>query len=115
MWPNKNAIVFPPSVTPNKESIFDSFLHPVAFPLDDDRFLVVQQAPGECRCQSAVVIKDFRPVLEDAISINDQRSLFIAVADDLEEELGLRKKCFVPEGALICVRFGRSEGEKPQE
>ena len=106
---------FPPATLHHKESIFDSSLHPVAFPLDDDRYRVVQQAVGECRCQSVVVVKDFRPVLEDAISINDQRSLFIAVADDLEEELGLRKKCFVPEGALICVRFGRSEGEKPQE
>jgi hypothetical protein len=29
--------------------------------------------------------------------------------------LGSRKKSFIPKGALICIRFGRSDAEKPQE
>ena len=47
----------------------------------------MQQSVKQCRSQCAVVVKDFRPVLEDTICGNNQRPLFIAVTDDLEEQI----------------------------
>ena len=46
-------------------------------------------------------------------ALKKHRCRMRASAIPLKSVLGPRKKCFVPEGALICVGFGRFEGEKP--
>jgi len=71
----------------NKASLLDGFFHPITFSLDDDSFSVVQQSVKQSRSQCAVVVKDLRPILEGTICSNDQRSLFITMTDDLEEQI----------------------------
>jgi len=67
---------------------FDGILHAEAFSLDEDSFGVVQEPVEDGRSKRAVVVEDFRPVFERAVGSNHQGALLIALADDLEEQIG---------------------------
>ena len=62
--------------------------HPEALAFDDDGVGMMQQPIENCRGQGAVVVEDRGPLLEGAVRGNDQRPLFIAEADHLEEQIG---------------------------
>ena len=51
-------------------------------------FGMVQEAIEQGRGQGSVVVEDFRPMFEGAVCGDNHRALFIALADDLEEQIG---------------------------
>jgi hypothetical protein len=67
---------------------FDAVLHAVASSFDDDGFGVVEESVEDGAGQGAVVVEDGRPVFEDLVGGQDDRAAFVALADDLEEEVG---------------------------
>ena len=66
----------------------DAILHAVTFPLDDDRLSVVEKSVEDRRRQRAVVVEDGRPLLERLVRGQNQGTVFIALADDLEQQVG---------------------------
>ena len=62
--------------------------HPEALAFDDDGVGVIEQPIQDGRGQGAVMVKDGGPLLKNAVGGNDQRPLFIAEADHLEEQIG---------------------------
>jgi hypothetical protein len=48
---------------------------------------MVQQSVQQSRCQSAVIIENGGPVLEYIICSDDDRSLFVSLADNLEQQV----------------------------
>ena len=71
-----------------RESPFDAVFHAIAFALDEDGFGVMEQAIEERGGEGAVVVEDLRPVLIGAICSEDDGTPLIALADDLEEQIG---------------------------
>src|SRR5665648_730374 len=67
---------------------FDAVLHAVAPALDDDGFGVVEESVEDGRGEGAVVVEDGRPVFEGLIGGQDDGPAFVALADDLEEQVG---------------------------
>ena len=66
---------------------FDLIFHSIAFSLDQHGFRVVQQSVKDGRGQSAVVIKNFRPIFKGLVGGNYQSPLLIASANDLEQKV----------------------------
>jgi hypothetical protein len=66
----------------------DAILHAIAFAFNDDGFGVVQDAIEDGGGEGGVVIEDGGPVLEDLVGGQDDGSALIALADDLEEQVG---------------------------
>ena len=62
--------------------------HPEALAFDDDGVSMMQQPIQDRRGQGAVMVEDRGPLLEGAVGGQDQRPLFIAQRDDLEEQIG---------------------------
>ena len=48
---------------------------------------MVQKSIQDGRCQCAVVVKDFWPFFEHTVGSNDRRSVFIALTDNLEQQV----------------------------
>ena len=67
---------------------FYDFFHAVAFAFDDHRFCMVKEAVEECGGEGAIVVEDFSPVFEHAVGGDDEGALFVAGADDLEQQIG---------------------------
>ena len=67
---------------------FDLIFHSVAFAFDDHGFGMMQQTVKKSRGQGAVVVEDFRPLLVRAVRRDNRGPSFVALADDLEEEIG---------------------------
>ena len=51
---------------------------------------MMQQPIEDCRGQGAVMVEDRGPLLKSTVGGNDERPLFIAQADHLEEQVGAR-------------------------
>ncbi len=70
------------------ESGFNFTFHTITLALDKDGLGMMEKAiqygGGECR----VIVEDLRPFFKRSIRSNDNRALFIAQADDLEEQIG---------------------------
>ena len=60
----------------------------IAFALDEDGFGVMEQPIEQCRGEGAVVVEDLGPVLVGAIGGDDDGAALVALADDLEEQVG---------------------------
>ncbi len=71
-----------------RSGVIDLILHAVAFAFQYHGFGVVEEAIEYSGSDSGVVVEDFRPVFEDAIGGEENGAAFIAVADDLEQEVG---------------------------
>ena len=67
--------------------ILQYFFHAIARPIDNRCLGVVKQSVEQRRCQGAVVVEDLGPILECPIGGDDDRSLFISLADNLEEQV----------------------------
>ena len=64
--------------------------HPEALAFDDDGVRMMQQPIQDCGGQGAVMVEDRGPLLKSTVGGNDDRPLFIAQADHLEEQVGAR-------------------------
>ena len=63
-------------------------LHAVAGAFDDDGFGVVEEAVEDGGGDGAVVVEDGGPVFEGLVGGQDDGAAFVALADDLEEQVG---------------------------
>ena len=70
------------------ELTLELVFHPEALAFDDDRVGMMQQPIEDCRGQGAVMVEDRGPLLKSTVGGNDERPLFIAQADHLEEQIG---------------------------
>src|SRR5690349_13907799 len=59
-----------------------------ALAFDDDGIDVMQDAIEDRGGQGAVIVEDLRPVLVGAVGGDHHRSSFVALADDLEQQVG---------------------------
>ena len=66
----------------------DAVLHAVAFAFDDDGLGVVEDAVEDGRGQGAVIVEHRRPVLVDLVGGQHDGAAFVALADDLEQQVG---------------------------
>jgi hypothetical protein len=71
-----------------EQSGFDAVFHPVAGTFNDDRFCVMEQAIQDGRGHGAIAVKNRRPLFEGLVGGEDDRTAFVALADDLEEQVG---------------------------
>ena len=69
-------------------SVLERLTHPIARPLDDDGFGVMEEAIEESGGQRAVVIEDLRPGLEGSIRSQHHGASLIALTDHLKERIG---------------------------
>lgn len=67
--------------------VLDLILHPVASSFDHHGFSVVQEAVQHGRCQRRVIVEDLRPGFVRLVGRQDERSLLVALADHLEEQV----------------------------
>ena len=67
---------------------FDLFFHAVTLPFNQNGFGVMQQPVQDSGCKRTVVIEDFRPVLKRPVGSDNQSTLFVPQADDLEQMVG---------------------------
>ena len=63
--------------------------HAVAFSFNDHCFGVMEEPIQDGRGEHAVVIEDFRPLIESSVGCDDDRAPFVALTDDLEEEVSV--------------------------
>src|SRR5262249_4911172 len=70
------------------ELLLDPLSGAVALTLDDDGIDVVQDAIEDGGGQGAVIVEDLRPVLVDAVGGDHHRRTLVALADDLEQQVG---------------------------
>lgn len=77
-----------PAVTGYGGSGLKLAFHAVALALDNDRLCMVEEAVENGRGKGGIIVEDARPVLVGSVGSNDDRPLFIAEADDLEEQVG---------------------------
>lgn len=66
----------------------DLVLHAVALALDDDGFGVVQEAVQDGGSEGGVVVENLGPGFIGLVGGEDDGASFVALADDLEEEIG---------------------------
>ncbi len=66
----------------------DAVLHAVALAFDDQGLGVMQDAVQEGRGQRAVIVEDRRPVLVDLVGRQHYGAALVAMADDLEQQVG---------------------------
>ena len=69
-------------------SRIDLVLHAIAFAFDNYGFGMMQKPVEDRGSDGAVIVEDFRPVLEGAVGGQQNGSALIAVADDLKQEIG---------------------------
>ena len=62
--------------------------HPEALAFDDDGVSMMQQPIQDRGGQGAVMVEDRGPLLKSAVGGKNDRPLFIAQGDDLEEQIG---------------------------
>ena len=67
---------------------FDLVLHAITLPLNDDGFSMMQEPVEHGAGQRAVVVEDFGPVFIGLVGGQQDRALLVALADDLEEQVG---------------------------
>ena len=70
------------------DSLVFSVLHPVAGALDDDGLGVVQEPIQNGGGNGAVVVEDRRPLFEGLVGRQHDGTALVALADDLEEQVG---------------------------
>lgn len=75
------------SIKSVRSGVVDLILHTIVFAFDDHGFGMVQKTIEDGGSDGAVVVEDFRPVFEDPIGREEDGPAFIAMADDLEEEI----------------------------
>src|ERR1017187_3264972 len=68
----------------------DLVFHPIALTLDDDRLGMVEQTVQDGASQRRVVVEDPGPVFIGLIGREDDRTVLVALTDDLEEQVGAR-------------------------
>lgn len=66
----------------------DLIFHPIASPLDEHGFGMVEEAVEDCRGERAVIVEYLWPVFEGPVGSDDDRASFIALRNDLEEKIG---------------------------
>ena len=71
-----------------KGLVVDRVLHSVASPFEGDGFGVVQESVEDGGGQGGVAIEDLRPLLEHAVGGDRDGAALVAVADDLEQQVG---------------------------
>src|SRR5215468_6862423 len=76
------------SVSLSLDLFVNLVLHAKALAFDDDGLGVMEDAIEDCGRQGAVVVKDLRPVFVGAISRDHHRGTLVALADDLEQQVG---------------------------
>lgn len=69
-------------------SRLDAVLHAVAPALDDEGFGVVENAVENGAGEGGIVVEDAGPLLEGLVGAQDDGAAFVALADDLEEQVG---------------------------
>lgn len=67
---------------------FDRVFHAGAFGCDDDGLGVVHKVVEDGASDPGIVVEDFRPVFVSFVRGDDERAVFVALADDPEEEVG---------------------------
>jgi hypothetical protein len=67
---------------------FDAIFHAVALALDDNGLGMMEDAVEDGRGEGGVVVEDGGPVFEDLVGAEDDRAGLVALADDLEEQVG---------------------------
>ena len=63
-------------------------LHAVGRALDDDGFSLVEEAVQNGGGDAGIVTENRRPLLERLVGGDDEGAALVALADDLEEEVG---------------------------
>ena len=71
-----------------RSRFLDGIFHAEAFALDDDGLRVVQQTVEHGGRERGVVVEDFGPFAVDAIGGDDGGAALVALADDLEQQVG---------------------------
>ena len=66
----------------------DLVFHAEALAVNDDGLGAMQDAVQDRRRHASVVVEDFRPALESLVGGEDDGTAFVALADDLEEQVG---------------------------
>src|SRR6266567_4999759 len=66
----------------------DLVFHAETLPFDDDGLGMMQQPIQDRGGQGAIMVENRGPLLKSAVGGQDDRPLFIAQGDDLEEEIG---------------------------
>ena len=66
----------------------DLVFHAEAFAFDHDGFGVMEDAVEDGAGDAGVVIEDLGPVFVSLVGGDDERTAFVALADDLEEQVG---------------------------
>ena len=70
-----------------RSGFLDLIFHPIALAFDGDGFGVVQQSIQHGGGQGGIVVEDLGPVLIRLVGSDDGRAVFIALAEDLEEQI----------------------------
>ena len=70
------------------ESGFDFTFHTITPALDEDGLGMMEKAVKYGGGESRIVVEDLRPFFKRSIRRNNNGSLFIAQADNLEEQIG---------------------------
>ena len=68
--------------------IDDLVFHAVGFAFNNDRFGLVKEAVQDGGGDASIVVKDGGPLFIRFIRGQDDRAAFVALADDLEEQIG---------------------------
>lgn len=66
---------------------FNNLFHAITFSFNNHSLSMVEQPVKQRRCQRAVIIEDFRPFLKHTVGCDHKGTLFISLADDLEEQI----------------------------
>jgi len=66
----------------------DAILHSVTFPLNGDGLGVMEETVEDGGGDDAVVVEDRGPALEGLVGGEDDSALLVALANDLEEQVG---------------------------
>ena len=67
---------------------FDAVFHPITGALDEHRLGVMKQPIEDRGRNGAIAIEDGRPLLEGFVGGQNDRTALVALADDLEEQVG---------------------------
>lgn len=67
---------------------FDSIFHAITFPLDDDRFAMMEEAVEDGGGEGGIIVEDGRPLFEGFIGCDADGTALVAFTDDLEQQIG---------------------------
>ena len=76
-----------PAAGLQRSSFLGLVFHAVAAALDENRLGMVEESIQDRRGNGTVVGKDRRPLFERFVGGEDDRAAFVALTDDLEEEI----------------------------